>query len=97
MRLLLQHVFNKPGDNIIIRRELFNFIVAELEVLAKLHPHRILPMCVKLEDVRDLMLAFVNVLEEKFVAIANYFTNLGESVVKSLCLSRYFWHSWQRQ
>lgn len=68
----LEHdVFNKPGDNIIIRRELFNFIVAELEVLAKLHPHRILPMCVKLEDVRDLMLAFVNVLEEKFVAIAN--------------------------
>ena len=36
---------------------------------SKLHPHRIMPMCVKLEDVRDLLLAFVDVLEEKFAAI----------------------------
>ena len=34
-------VFNKPGSNIIVRRELFDFIVKELETLAKIHPHRI--------------------------------------------------------
>lgn len=66
-------VFNKPGSNIIVRRELFNFIMKELETLAKIHPHRILPICVKLKAQRDLLLAFVEVLEEKFMAIAKQY------------------------
>jgi hypothetical protein len=66
-------VLNKPGPNIIERRELFNFIVTEFEVLAKVHPHRIEPICVKLEDARDLLLGFVDVLEEKFTVIAKQY------------------------
>lgn len=66
-------VLNKPGPNIIIRRELFNFIVQELESLAKLYPHRILPICVKLKNQRDLLLAFVDVLEDKFITIAEQY------------------------
>ena len=66
-------VLNKPGPNVFIRRELFNFIVEELEVLAKLHPHRILPICVKLRESRDLLLSFVDVLEDKFSVIAKQY------------------------
>ena len=66
-------VLNKPGANIMIRRELFDFVVKELEVLAEIHPHRILPVCVKLHAQRDLLLAFVDVLEEKFTAIAKQY------------------------
>ncbi len=82
-------VLNKPGENIIVRRQLFNFIVAELEVLAKLHPHRIMSMCVKLEDIQDLLLAFVDVLEEKFAAIAKQFNCPIESIWKICKLQRY--------
>lgn len=66
-------VLNKPGSNIKVRRELFDFIVSEFEALEKLHPHRIAPICAKLEDTRDLLLAFVDVLEEKFTAIAKQY------------------------
>jgi hypothetical protein len=66
-------VFNKPGADIIERRELFDFIVQELENLAKPHPHRIQPMGIKLEDVRDLLLAFVDALGEKLAVIANQY------------------------
>ena len=77
-------VLNKPGENIVVRRQLFDFIVSELEALARLHQHRIMPMCVKLEDARDLLLAFVNVLEEKFSAIAKQF-NCSIEVVWETC------------
>jgi hypothetical protein len=66
-------VLNKPGSDITVQRELFDFIVNELEALAKLHPHRISPICTKLRETRDLLLAFVDVLEEKFMAISKQY------------------------
>ena len=62
-------VLNKPGPDIIVRRDLFEFIVSKFEILAKVHPHCIEPICVKLEDARNLLLGFVDDLEAKFMAI----------------------------
>jgi hypothetical protein len=63
-------ILNKPGSNISERRELFNFVVEELENLAQQHPHRILPICIKLRDGMEMLLSFVDVLEKKFMTIA---------------------------
>ncbi len=49
------------------------FILAELNNLAKNHPHRIQDVCNKLHNNREKLLAYVNVLNEKFLNIANKF------------------------
>ncbi len=77
-------VFNKPGAPTLVRRELFDFIVQEFKILAKLHPHRILPICTTLTAQRDLLLAFVDVLEEKFVAISKQY-NCSIEMVWEIC------------
>lgn len=63
-------VFNKPGSQVKPRRELFDFILVEFEKLADIHPHRIQSLCTKLRNQRDGLLAFVDVLDDKFLNIA---------------------------
>lgn len=64
-------IFNMAGTNPIVRRELFDFIVAEFKKLEKKYPHRIRAVRVTLENQRDLLLAFTDVLNNKFIFIAN--------------------------
>ena len=67
----MQHdVVNKSGPNPEIRRELYDFIVTELEALAKIHGHRIKPIVTTLKNQADLQWMFVDVLNEKFKAIS---------------------------
>ena len=67
----MQHdVVNKSGPNPEIRRELYDFIVTELEALAKIHGHRIKPIVTTLKNQADSQLMFVDVLNEKFKAIS---------------------------
>jgi hypothetical protein len=77
-------VFNKAGRNPNVRRELFDFIVAEFRKLEKIHPHRIRAIRVKLKNQRNLLLAFADVLNNKFSQIAEQFS-LSLETIWSLC------------
>lgn len=66
-------VLSKAGAPLNIRKELYDFIVDELEKLATLHPHRIRPLCVTLRQKRDIALGFCEVLDNKFQMISNIF------------------------
>lgn len=63
-------IFNMAGQNPTVRYELFNFIVDEFKKLEKKHPHRIRAVRITLKNQRDLLLAFTEVLNEKFILIA---------------------------
>ena len=55
------------------RRRLFDFLVEELRRREPACPHRIGPVCRMLEGQRDYLLAFADVLEERFEALAARF------------------------
>lgn len=63
-------VLNMPGLPAKDRKDLFDFILAEFEQLAAVHPHRVQAICTKLYNQRDGLLAFVDVLDAKFNVIA---------------------------
>ena len=70
----LEHdVLNKAGPNPSERYELYDFILEELNKLAKSHPHRIKDICTTLKNQRNALLAFSEVLENKFKKIAEQF------------------------
>jgi len=67
----MQHdVLNKAGKNPQERQNLYDFVVNEFSKLEKIHPHRIDKMCVTLKAKRDQSLAFCDVLNLKFSALA---------------------------
>lgn len=55
------------------RYQLFDFILDEFKQLAKQHPHRIAAICTTLENQQHQLLAFTDVLDQKFKAIADEF------------------------
>ena len=63
-------VLNKAGTTSAIRKELYDFIVDEFKNLEKIHPHRIDGLRSTLQNKRDLVLSFCEVLDEKFKIIA---------------------------
>lgn len=73
-------VFNIAGCNPDVRRELFDFIVAEFKKLEKIHRHRIRAVRVQLKNQRDLLLAFADVLNDKFSHIAKQSSLSLESI-----------------
>lgn len=81
-------VFNMAGHNPEIRRELFDFIVAEFKKLEKVHRHRIRAIRVKLKNQRDLLLAFSDVLNNKFLHIAKQSSLSLESIWRMCELQR---------
>jgi hypothetical protein len=82
-------VLNIAGLDIEVRKEIFDFIVDELEVLAAEHPHRIQEMCDKLRRRRDKLLAYVSVLNTKFEEISIKFECGAQQVWKVCQLQRY--------
>ena len=67
----MQHdVLNKAGPTLSIRHELYDFIVEEMKKFEAIHPHRIEAIRIMLKDKRDMVLAFCDVLNDKFTAIA---------------------------
>ena len=67
----MQHdVLNKAGPTSSIRHELYDFIVEEIEKLEAIHPHRIEAIRITLKDKKDKVLAFCDVLNDKFKTIA---------------------------
>jgi hypothetical protein len=58
------------GPTRVVRGELFDFVVDQLDQRQPLCPHRIGPVCRALRQQRDNLLAFVAVQEERFAELA---------------------------
>ena len=74
VRWLEHDILNKAGPNPVTRYELFDFIVSEFKKLEKTHPHRIRTVRIRLQKQRNLLLAFSEVLNNKFKKIAERFS-----------------------
>jgi len=61
------------GPDLSSRQQLYDFVVEELRARESIYPHRISPVRRMLENHRDNLLAFVDVLDERFVNIAARF------------------------
>lgn len=74
LRLLAQwmreDVLSLTGPTVSIRRELFDFIVAEMKIREHLAPHRIRPVRIAMENQRDQLLAFADDLDRQLAGIS---------------------------
>jgi len=81
-------ILNKAGPNPATRYKLFDFVVSEFKKLEKLHPHRIRAVRITLQNQRNLLLAFSEVLDNKFEKIAERFSCSLQTVWKICELQR---------
>ncbi len=79
------------------KQSLFDFVVKELKVREQLCPHRIRPVRTMLENNRDILLAFVQVIDKKLIDIAKEM-DIPVYLVQSVCellaqdkASEYYW------
>jgi len=74
LRLLAQwmreDVLSLTGPEASTRRELFDFIVAEMKIREHLAPHRIRPVRIAMENQRDQLLAFADDVDRQLVGIS---------------------------
>lgn len=77
-------VLSLPGPDLTSRRELFDFIVAELHLREVLCPHRIGPVRRAFQRQRDNLLAFVGVLDERFDQVATRL-KVSPALVHAVC------------
>ena len=80
---LREDVLALPGADFKTRSELFDWMVAELRLRERQAPHRIGPLCTKLENGRDAILAFVAVLDRELRALAQEF-QVAEATVRAV-------------
>jgi hypothetical protein len=73
VRWLREDVLALAGPDYTTRRELFDFIVAELRSRESLYPHRIGPVVRALTNQRDDLLAFAAQLDQDLAALASQF------------------------
>jgi hypothetical protein len=81
---LQRDILSLAGPDERTRRRLFDFVVEELLKREKLCPHRIGPVRRKLQNARDLLLAFSEELDEKLAEIAVRFQTSAE-IVHAVC------------
>src|SRR3954467_7947695 len=82
----LRHdVLALAGPDLATRRELFNFIVAELMAREPEDPRRIRPVRVALQNQRDDLLAFAGMLDAELAAIARAHA-ISEPLVREACM-----------
>ncbi len=84
-------ILNKAGPDPATRNKLFDFVVSEfktLEKFEKLHPYRIHTVRMTLQNQKNLLLAFSEVLNNKFEKIAERFSYSLETVWKVCELQR---------
>src|SRR3954447_25259598 len=97
----LRHdVLALAGPDLATRRELFDFIVAELTAREPEDPRRIRPVRVALQNQRDDLLAFAGVLDAELAAIARTHA-IPEPLVREACVlhrlpttSPAYWQRW---
>jgi hypothetical protein len=85
---LREDVFAVAGPDHATRRELFDFIVAELRSRESLCPHRIGPVARALANQRDDLLAFVAELDRELATVAAEFQVAVESARAVLNIQR---------
>jgi len=83
-RWLAQDVLALAGPDLATRRELFDWIVAELRLREAHAPHRLGPLCRLLENNRDDILRFVTVVAQALAALAQEF-HVAAGTVQALC------------
>jgi len=90
------------GSDLATRRELFDFIVAELAAREPEDARRIRPVRVALQNQRDDLLAFAGVLDDKLAGIAQAHA-ISEPLVRDACVlhrlpstSPAYWQGWNR-
>jgi len=90
------------GPDLATRRELFDFIVAELAAREHEDARRLRPVRVALQNQRDDLLAFAGVLDEKLADIAHAHA-VAEPLVRKACplhrlpsTSSAYWQGWNR-
>ena len=90
------------GQDLATRRELFDFIVAELAAREPEDPRRIRPVRVALQNQRDHLLAFAGVLDAKLTEVARVHA-IAEPLVREACvlhrlptISPAYWQGWNR-
>ena len=82
-------ILTLAGDEPETRRELYDFIVDEIKNLESTHPHRIKDVRRLLENQRDTVLAFVDVLDQKFKYLSERH-DVSSKLLWELCkLQRY--------
>src|SRR4051794_2037119 len=100
LQWLRYNVLALAGPDLATRRELFDFIVAELMVREPEDARRIRPVRVALQNQRDDLLAFAGVLDAALAAIARTHA-ISEALVREACMlhrlpttSPAYWQSW---
>ena len=63
-------ILSLAGPSLPARRELFDFVIDELQAREELNSHRIRPVRRMLEHQRDNLLAFAGILDERFAELA---------------------------
>jgi hypothetical protein len=99
----LRHdVLALAGPDLATRRELFDFVVAELMAREPEDPRRIRPLRVALQNQRDDLLAFAGLLDGKLAGIARAHA-VPEPLVREVCVlhrlpstSPVYWQGWNR-
>jgi hypothetical protein len=88
------------GPDLATRRELFDFVVAELMAREPEDPRRIRPVRVALQNQRDDLLAFAGLLDTELAAIARVHA-VPEPLVREACMlqrlpttSPAYWQGW---
>ncbi len=93
VRWLEHDILNKAGPTPEERRDLYDFVVDEFKKLEEVETHRIKPLRITLENKRDTVLNFSNVLNDKFKAISLEY-KLSMDTVWDICkLQRCSGHS----
>ncbi len=102
MHWLRHDVLALAGPDLATRRELFDFLVAELAAREPDDPRRIRPVRVALQNQRDDLLAFADVLDAKLADVAHALA-IPERLVREACLlhrlpttSPAYWQGWNR-
>jgi hypothetical protein len=99
---LCHDVLVLAGPDLATRRELFDFIVAELAAREHEDARHLRPVRVALQNQRDDLLAFAGVLDDKLADIAQAHA-IAEPLVREACLlhrlpttSSAYWQGWNR-
>ncbi len=99
---LCHDVLALAGPALATRRELFDFIVAELAAREPEDARRIRPVRVALQNQRDTLFAFAGVLDAKLAAIAETHA-IADPLVREACVlhrlpstSPAYWQGWNR-
>ena len=95
-----QDILSLAGPDLATRRELFDFVVDELQQCEVLCPHRIRPVCRLLAHQREPLLAFAGVLDQRFVDLAARFdvpTHLVQAVCQLQGLDQNHAAHWQQR